>query len=427
MGSITLNQITKIEGHARLDLEIDKGKVKKCELGSIEGSRYFEGLLKGRRYDEAQEISTRICGICSSAHNVAAITAIENALRIKPPTQTLALRQLQTIGERIRSHVTHLYFLALPDYLGFESALEMAPHYRREIQRALRLISLGNRMVSLVTGRVIHPVAPTIGGFLHFPSQEDLRYVSENLDKAYEDIIETNNLIASLEFPDFHRGREYLSVYKEDEFATVQGAIKVGPHVFEPRQFHQFIEEYHEPFSTSNFVVKEGRPYAVGALARINNNRCLLSPETHEYMKKLNIEFPSDNPFHNLMAQALELIHYRETCTNLLERFAVSREDVNPVELKAGHGIAAIEAPRGTLWHEYEVDDQGILTYANIVTPTAQFLRALNEDIAAYVQTLLNGGHSKQRIILEVEKLIRSYDPCFSCSSHVVNVIWDGE
>lgn len=424
MGTITLNHITKIEGHARLDLEVDNGTLRKCELGSIEGSRYFEGLMKGRKYNEAQEIATRICGICSSAHNVAAVIAVENALGVKPSKQTVALRQLQTIGERIRSHATHLYFLALPDYLGYESALEMAPQYREEIGRALRLIKLGNDMVSLITGRVIHPVAPTIGGFLYFPGEEDLGQIRDRLDKAHEDIIETNNLIASLEFPDFERDKRYLSVFKEDEFGTSQGMIKVGDHLFEQHEFHTFVEEYHEPFSTANFVVKEGKSYAVGALARINNSKHLLSPETQEYMKALTVRFPSNNPFHNNMAQALELMHYREVCINLLDNFTVAHEEIAPVELREGHGIAATEAPRGTLWHEYEVGNNGTITYANIVTPTAQSLRTLNEDVAAYVRQLLDNKSSKKEIISEVEKLIRSYDPCFSCASHFLEVNW---
>lgn len=424
MGTITLNHITKIEGHARLDLEVDNGTLRKCELGSIEGSRYFEGLMKGRKYNEAQEIATRICGICSSAHNVAAVIAVENALGVKPSKQTVALRQLQTIGERIRSHATHLYFLALPDYLGYESALEMAPQYKEEIGRALRLIKLGNDMVSLITGRVIHPVAPTIGGFLYFPGEEDLGQIRDRLDKAHEDIIETNNLIASLEFPDFERDKPYLSVFKEDEFGTSQGMIKVGDHLFEQHEFHTFVEEYHEPFSTANFVVKEGKSYAVGALARINNSKHLLSPETQEYMKALTVRFPSNNPFHNNMAQALELMHYREVCVNLLDNFTVAHEEIAPVELREGYGIAATEAPRGTLWHEYEVGNNGTITYANIVTPTAQSLRTLNEDVAAYVRQLLDNNASKKEIISEVEKLIRSYDPCFSCASHFLEVNW---
>ena len=123
---ITLNHITKIEGHAKLVLGIDKGKVRRCELSSIEGSRYFEGMLKGRRYDEAHEMTSRICGICSCAHVVTSLMAIENAMGVVVSEQTEKLRVLLTLGERIRSHATHLYFLALPDYLGYESALAMA-------------------------------------------------------------------------------------------------------------------------------------------------------------------------------------------------------------------------------------------------------------------------------------------------------------
>ena len=171
-------------------------------------------------------------------------------------------------------------------------------------------------------------------------------------------------------------------------------------------------------------MVKEGKSYAVGALARINNSKHLLSPETQEYMKALTVRFPSNNPLHNNMAQALELMHYREACIDLLENFRVTHEEIAPVELREGHGIAATEAPRGTLWHEYEVSNNGTITYANIVTPTAQFLRTLNEDISAYVRYLLDKNASKKEIISEVEKLIRSYDPCFSCASHFLEVNW---
>jgi coenzyme F420-reducing hydrogenase alpha subunit len=424
MGNITLNHITKVEGHAKLTLEVDNGKLKTCELGSIEGSRYFEGLLKGRKWNEPQEIATRICGICSSAHNVAAIMAMETCLGVQASEQTVALRQLQTIGERIRSHAAHLYFLALPDYLGYKSALEMAPKFKNEVARALRLMKLGNDMVRLITGRVIHPISPTIGGFLHFPKQAVLDEIRDRLDKSHEDVLETNKLIASLEYPDFTRETQFMSIVKDDEFGTSHGQIKIGDKVYEQSQFHDFVKEYHEPFSSANFCVREDKAYYVGALARFNNNIEKLSPETKKYMKKLPMKFPSLNPFHNNMCQALELIHYREECIKLLDKFKVQHEEIAHIEIKEGHGIAANEAPRGTLWHEYKTDSQGIITYANILTPTAQFLRNLNEDIAAYVQQLLDKKASKEVIVKEIEKLIRSYDPCFSCSSHFLKVKW---
>jgi len=300
----------------------------------------------------------------------------------------------------------------------------MAPKFRNEIERALRLMKLGNDMVALLTGRVIHPISPTIGGFLHFPSQNSLDEIRKRLENAHDDIIKTADLFASLKYPEFNRQTNYMSIVKDNEFGTSAGKIKIEGRIFEQNEFHKFVQEYHEPFSTANFVVKEGKSYAVGALARFNNNKEKLSTETQRYMKKLKIKFPSYNPFHNNIAQALELIHYRQECITLLNNLKVEHEENAKIQVKAGHGIAATEAPRGTLWHEYKTGDNGVVTYANIVTPTAQSLRNLNEDIAAYVQILLDSKAKKERIVLEIEKLIRSYDPCFSCSSHFLKVNW---
>lgn len=426
MGKITLNHITKIEGHARLDLEVEEGKLLKCELGSIEGSRYFEGLLVGRKYNEAQEISTRICGICSSAHNIAAIMAIENALGVVPSKQTVLLRELQTIGERIRSHATHLYFLALPDYLGFESALEMAPKLKKEVRRALRLMKLGNDIVTLISGRVIHPIAPTIGGFLHIPKQENLDEIKKRLVAAEEDVMETAKLVAKLPQPDFKRATRYMCIVKDDQFGMSQGDINVSGKIFKQEQLHEFTKEYHERFSTANFVVTEDHSYSVGALARVNNNKEKLSENTQKFIKDHKLEFPTDNPFYNNVCQALELIHYRDECIKVLDSFKVQPESIVDIKLKDSHGIAANEAPRGTLFHEYKLDKTGTITYANIITPTAQSLRNINEDVAAYVQQMLDANTSKDKMVLEIEKLIRAYDPCFSCSSHFLKVNWKG-
>ena len=215
-----------------------------------------------------------------------------------------------------------------------------------------------------------------------------------------------------------------MFIGKNDEFGTSHGHIMIGNKTYSQSQFHDFIEEYHEPFSTANFAVKDDKSYLVGALARLNNNNEKLSKETKKYMKTLKIKFPSNNPFHNNMAQALELIHYREECINLLDNLEVEKEKPLKVKVKSSHGIAANEAPRGTLWHEYKLDKNGTITYANILTPTAQNLRNMNEDIKAYVQQLLGKKTPKKKLVLEIEKLIRAYDPCFSCSSHFLKVNW---
>lgn len=421
---ITLNHITKIEGHARLDLKVEGGRITMCDLGSTEGSRYFQALLKGRPWSDAPEITSRICGICSSAHGVCSVMTVENALGIKPSKQTLNLRELQTIGERIRSHATHLYFLALPDYLGYESALAMAPKYKKELTRALRLVKLGNDLVATISGRIMHQIATTVGGFTHFPTQEELDSIKQRLIDAKDDVMQTAELIASLHYPDFKSKTKYFSLVRDNEYATSYGDLKVGDRVFKQHNYADVLEEFHTDYSNANFVVIEGKHYYVGALARIHNSYDELSPDAKEFMHKIGFALPEYNPFMNNTAQAIELIHHREEAIAILDNLHIVNEKTIKPTKKGGHGIAANEAPRGTLWHEYKINDEGIITYANIVAPTTQALLNMQEDIKLRVQELLDKDSSKDEIVLEVEKLIRSFDPCFSCATHFLEVNW---
>ncbi|MFC1648843.1 Ni/Fe hydrogenase subunit alpha [Nanoarchaeota archaeon] len=420
MGTISINHLTKIEGTASLTLKIEKGQVQKCELRAVEGSRYFEGLLVGKQYNEASWISSRICGICSCAHTVTAVKAIEQALGIKVTDQTKKLRQLYTIGERIRSHATHLYFLALPDYLGFESGLEMAPKKKNEVMRALKIMKIGNDIIKLAQGREMHPISTTPGGFLKYPKQKELDEIRKRLEDAVPDAEETLKLFCSLKYPKYEFDTQFFSLTSNDEYALLEGDILAGGKVFKEKDYRNYIKEHHDPDNTANFVVKEGKSYMVGALARINNNKNFLSARTKQLLHKADIEFPSKNPFYNNIAQAAELLHYFEHAIKLLEKLQVQPEKPVEYELRAGQGVAAVEVPRGTLWHEYELDDKGQITYANIVTPTAQNLRNMQEDIKNYIPNLLN--ENKQELILDIEMLIRAYDPCFSCASHFLKV-----
>lgn len=424
MEKITLNHITKIEGHARLDLQVEDGKLTMCELGSIEGSRHFQGLLKGHSWRDAPEITSRICGICSSAHGVASVMAMENLFGITPSKQTLILRELQTIGERIRSHATHLYFLALPDYLGYESGLAMAEEYKEEITRALRIIKLGNDLVTLISGRIMHQVATSIGGFTHFPTQEELNEIKQRLIDAEEDIMQTAKLFASLNVPNFSSKTTFFSLTRKEEYATSYGDVQIGERVIPQSDYASVLKEYHTPYSNANFVVIEGKNYFVGSLARINNNYEQLSPKAKKFMQDIKFSLPEYNTFKNNLAQAIELIHHQETAVNILSELKIKWEEPKKFEVKAGHGIAANEAPRGTLWHEYKVDEKGNITYANIVAPTTQFLLNMQEDIRVLVQELLDKKSDREHIKKEVEKLIRACDPCFSCATHFLELNW---
>jgi sulfhydrogenase subunit alpha len=413
---IKIDHLTKIEGHAHLKIKIEDNQLKECSLGSIEGSRYFEGIVKGRLPKEAPEITSRICGICSNAHTLCASMAIENALNIKVSEQTIKLRTILNWGEKIRSHSTHLYFMSLPDFLGFESALTMLPKNKDKIQIGLNLMKIGNEMMNLIGGRDLHPVSAQVGGFLKLPTQEQLNELKTKLDASKKDAITCIELFLKLKYPEFENKRPSFSIYNKNEYGMLMGHIKADK-FYRVRDYQNYLKEYHESDSTANFVVKEGKSYMVGALARINNNKEQLGPLAKKYTKNL----PTNNMFYNNLAQAIEILQGIEDCIKIINNLKIKQEKPKTSNITEGHGIDAIEAPRGILFHEYKIKDNKII-YCNIITPTAQNLRSIEEDIKKLVSSMLN--EPKDKIVGEVEKLIRAYDPCFSCSSHFLDVTW---
>ena len=426
--TIKLNHICKVEGHADLAVEIKDNKIVKCELGAVEGARFFEGLVVGRRWDELKEITSRICGICSVAHSMTSIKAVEDAFGITPTPQTKALREFMTIGERIRSHATHLYMLSLPDFVGCESAIEMAPKYKKELARALHLIKLGNEIVIRLSGRQMHPVASIVGGFTKVPSKEDVEYLRGLMGEARQEAIETLKLFLSLDYPDVHREVEHVCVYQKDALTILDGVIvsDEGLHVT-PEKYAGLIEEYIVPYSNAKFAGREGKEYMLGALARMSNSWEHVAADLRALVKGSKHQFPSKNPFHNLIAQAVELAHWVDVAGGILDSLDLHPEPVQEVRPRAGVGYGATEAPRGLLFHEYRFDDDGVCTSCRIMTPTSQFIRCQEADIRAYVQLLIDQGKGKDEIVFEIEKLIRAYDPCFSCSAHFLKVDWKEE
>jgi sulfhydrogenase subunit alpha len=422
MGELNLNYITKIEGHASLYLEIENNQVLKCNLKSVEGARFFEGIVKGKHYSDVSEIVSRICGICSTAHTVTSIKAIENALKVEVSLQTKLLRELITIGERIRSHAAHLYFLALPDYLGYESAVAMAPKYRAEVNTALELIKLGNNIVSTIGGREMHPVTLAIGGFTNIPDKKELDELLRRLKDAKASAARTAELFLRLNYPNFERKTEYISLKQLDGFPLLEGTIISDKGLnIEQKDYKKYFSEYINSYSTAKFAVKENKEYSTGALARLNNNYKLLSRNAEQLLKKERKNIPDYNPFHNNIAQAIELVHWVDHAIEILEKNTFKNEPLTEVKSKkGGNGIAVTEAPRGMLFHEYDIDSSGKVKKCNIITPTCQNLANIEKDLIEYVPNLL--GKKEEQLKLDIEKLIRSYDPCFSCSTHFLKL-----
>lgn len=417
---INLNHICKIEGHAHLTLKIEKNKVKKCKLKASEGARFFETLVINKKVEDIQEIVSRICGICSCAHSVCSIQALEEALGIKPSEQQKIIREMLMIGERIRSHATHLYFLSLPDYYNASSALQLGNEHKEKINNAISLITLGNKIIETFGGREIHPFLAIKE---QFPEQKIAPLIKE-LEEKKPLIIKTIKLFKNLKYPKFERDTEYLCIREDKKkvYASISGKVTSASGLINDDDYKKHLKENIKEYATSKFVLQEGKPYQLGAMARINKNYDKIDSETKSYMK--DIKFHLTNPYHNNIAQALELLIMTNRAIEITKNFKPKQINTK-IKIKSGKGVSAVEAPRGTLFHEYEIDKKGKITYCNIITPTAQNLNMMESDITQLVNQLLEKQKSKQQIIDEVEKLIRAYDPCFSCSTHFLKVNWE--
>lgn len=412
-----MNHICKIEGHAHLSLKIENNIVKTCQLKAAEGARFFESLVIGKNIEDIQEIVSRICGICSCAHSVASIQALENALKIKPSEQQKTIREILMIGERIRSNTTHLYFLTLPDYYGVSSALSLGKEHKEKINNAITLISLGNKIVQTFGGREIHPFL----AIKEKSPETNLEPILEQLIASKPLIVKTIELFKNLSYIDLERKTDYLSLKEQKDYGIISGKIASKSGLIDEKDYSKHLNERIKQYATSKFVLKDNKPYVTGAIARINNNHDQLDEETKEHLK--NIKLPLTNPLENNIAQALELLHLTNRAIYLIKKMNPKPEKLT-YKIRPGRGVSAVEAPRGTLFHEYKISRQGKITYCNIITPTAQNLNMMEKDITTLVNQLLSKKTTKTEIVNEIEKLIRAYDPCFSCSTHFLKVKW---
>jgi sulfhydrogenase subunit alpha len=416
MSTIELDHIAKIEGHARLNIKIEKNELKNLELEIFEGARFFENILKEKKYDELPLISSRICGVCSPAHTLASIRAIEDAFGITPNREIKLLRELLTIGGLLQSHALHLYFLVLPEYLGFGSALQMASKYQDEIQRALRIKRLGNKILTVIGGRDIHPLTTVVGGFSRAPSVQDLKSLADEMKALQEDALKTFTLFSGLSYPDFEHTSTYMAMHGKNLLGEKISFLKNGTLEHFPHDYEKYIKEYFQHDSTAEFVVVEGKGYTVGPQARMNVNWNL---QDKELRKLLRLQSPSYSPFSNIVFQSFEIMSGVKRATEVLREVTEKRVHIEPpveVKPKASTGIGVVEAPRGLLFHKFSFDEDGYCTYANVTTPTSQNLRMIEDCLEAFVTAHLH--IPREELIREVEKLIRAFDPCISCSSH---------
>lgn len=424
---IDVHHVTRVEGHGNIIVEVADGRLQDCRFEVVETPRFFEAMLRGRPYSEASHITSRICGICATGHATTSLRASEKALGVQPSEQTQLLRKLTFHGEILDSHILHVYMLVAPDFLGVGSVIPLASSHPEVVLRALRMKKLAGDLCAAVTGRHTHPIAMTVGGFTHFPTAQELEGLRQRLIDMRPDVEATVELCASLPWPEFERETEYISLTKPDEYAFIDGDILSSDGVRLPAEdYRKVTNEHLVRHSTAKHTRHLRDGYMVGALARFNNNYEQLHPWAKQAAEQLGLKPKVTNPYLNSAAQVVEIVHCVEDAIHVIEQLlerGIRPEPPAAVTRMPGEGVGVCEVPRGMLIHHYWIGEDGRITGANCIIPTNQNLANLEADMRERVLQLLD--RSPETMQLDLEMLVRAYDPCISCSVHVLEVKFD--
>jgi sulfhydrogenase subunit alpha len=426
-GTIVIEHLARVEGHGGITVELDGDTVSAVRFDVFEGARLLEPLLRGKRFDEVAPTISRICSICSVAHTLTSLKATENAFDVHVSPQTELLRELMFRGESIESHALHLFLLAAPDYLNYPSAIAMATDKPAPVLLGLRLKKLGNLIQEIVGGRAIHPVNALPGGFGKPPSVDQLIELRSGLMQGMADSDAVIDMMASLPAADFcHSDTVYAalrspnldSYYAGDEVMAVSDGNRAIVHAADYKSLTNEQSLPHSHAKHSNF---RGKPFMVGSLARLTVNPRRLTGRLAVAMKRLKFLLPADNPMENNKAQALELISDVERALEIIEqllRAGVKDERPVPIHPRAGTGTAITEAPRGMLIHSYTYDAEGRIAAADVITPTALNAASMELHFRRTVEQCAD--REEATLAKRLQMIARAYDPCISCSVHLV-------
>jgi coenzyme F420-reducing hydrogenase alpha subunit len=424
---IDVHHLTRVEGHGNIVVNMKEGILEKAQLEIVEPPRYFEAMLKGRNFHEVAIITSRICGICSLGHQMTSLKATEAALGLEISKQTEILRKILINGSTFQSNVLHALFLATPDFLNVGSVFPLVQTHKDVVLAALRLKRLANDIGDVISGRAVHPISCVPGGFTKLPSMEELQTLREHLiNEARPDAQYAIDVMASLagEIPNFERETEYISVYSEKEYGLYDGEICSSDTGTTPvENYLEVTNEFIVPHSSSKHTKHSRSSYMVGALARFNNSYELLHPAAKKVAQIFGLSAPSHNPYMITVAQMVEVAHCIEDTIELIDQLlttGIRDEKPNQEKTRYGRGIATTEVPRGILFHDYTYDKQGRIEAANCIIPTGQNLANIDDDMKKLVPEIIE--KSKPEIVKNLEMLVRAYDPCISCSVHLLDV-----
>lgn len=420
--NISVDYLARVEGEGALYVELDGERIEDLKFKIFEPPRFFEAFLRGRSYSEAPDITARICGICPVAYQTSAVNAMENAFGASVSGEIRQLRRLLYCAEWIESHALHIYFLHAPDFLGYESGIAMAADYPDLVKRGLRLKKIGNELLEVIGGRAIHPVNSKVGGFYRAPRAAELAALISDLEWAREASIETARWVSRFTFPQFEVDYEFVALHRSDEYAVVDGRIRSNRGIdIDPSEWGEVFEEQHVEWSNALHArVKERGAFHVGPLARLNLSYELLTESARRVADQIRLRPDCRNPFQSIMVRAVELIQACEDALQIIDSYRPAVPPAVDVEVRAGEGFGVSEAPRGLCLHRYLIDDDGLISEAQIVPPTSQNQKQIEEDLRALIPERLSLDDDVLK--WRLEQAIRNYDPCISCATHFLDL-----
>jgi coenzyme F420-reducing hydrogenase alpha subunit len=419
---IKVDYIARVEGEGAFKVVVRDGRVESAELNIFEPPRFFEAFLRGRAFTEAPDITARICGICPVAYQMSAVHAIENAFGVTVSRPLRDLRRLIYCGEWIESHTLHVYMLHAPDFLGYDSAVDMARDHGDVVRRGLALKKAGNEILALIGGREIHPINVCVGGFYRTPTRRELESLLERLKWAREAALETVRWTAGFDFPDRERNYTFVALRHPQEYPFNEGRIVSNRGLdIAATEYDEHFEETHVERSTAlHSRLRGGGSYLVGPLARYSLNFDRLSRVAKEAARAAGLGPFCTNPYQSIVVRAVEVLYACDEALRIIDSYEEPEQPAVAIDARAAVGFAATEAPRGLLYHRYRLEADGTIADARIVPPTSQNQLSIEEDLVSYIGGFLDLPNDLLRE--RCEQTVRNYDPCISCAAHFLRL-----
>jgi coenzyme F420-reducing hydrogenase alpha subunit len=419
---IRIGSLARVEGEGALYVRMRGSRVVEVRLNIFEPPRLFEALLVGRHFSEVADITARICGICPAAYQMSSVHAVERALAVRIDPGVRLLRRLLYCGEWLESHALHVYMLHAPDFLGYDDAFAMARAQRPALERGLRLKKTGNRLMALLGGREVHPVSVRPGGFYRVPHPSELRGLEEDLKWALEAALETARWVAGFPFPAFEQDYEFVALAHPEEYPLNEGRIVSSRGLnIDAEDFDLHFTEQQVKHSTAlHCVLRQRGSYLVGPLARIHLNYNRLPEIARQAARDCRLRPDCRNPFLSILARSIEMVFACEEALRIVRVYEPPPQPCAPLPRQSGTGHAATEAPRGLLYHRYDIGPQGLIRSARIVPPTSQNQKRIEDDLRALLPELAR--EPPEQMAWRCEQAVRNYDPCISCATHFLRL-----